>query len=39
LFDELSLRSSPRRSGRDNVNVIRDTADAHEFGTEVAGRS
>ena len=35
LFDDLSLGSSSRER-RDNVNVIRNTADAHEFGTEVA---
>jgi len=35
LFDELSLRSSSRQR-RDNVNVISNTTDVHEFGTEVA---
>ena len=35
LFDELSLGNSSRQR-RDNVNVIGNTPDAHEFGTEVA---
>jgi hypothetical protein len=35
LFDELSLGNSSRQR-RNNVNVIGNTADAHEFGTEVA---
>src|SRR5262245_23728607 len=35
LFDELSLRNSSRQR-RDNVNVIGNTPDAHEFGTEAA---
>jgi hypothetical protein len=35
LFDELSLGNDSRQRC-DNVNVIRDTADAHEFGTQVA---
>ena len=33
LFDELSLGNSSRQR-RDNVNVIGNTSDAHEFGTE-----
>jgi hypothetical protein len=35
LFDELSLRNSSRQC-RDNVNVIGNTSDVHEFGTETA---
>ena len=34
LFDELSLGNSSRQR-RDNVNVIGNTPDADEFGTEV----
>jgi hypothetical protein len=35
LFDQLSLGNSSRQR-RDNVNVISNTPDTHEFGTEVA---
>jgi hypothetical protein len=35
FFDELSLEDSSRQ-GRDNVNMIGNTPDAYEFGTEVA---
>jgi hypothetical protein len=35
LFNELSLGSSSRKC-RDNVNVIGNTADTDEFGTDVA---
>jgi hypothetical protein len=35
LFDELSLRNSSRQR-RDNVNVIGNTPNVHEFGTEAA---
>ena len=35
LFDELRLGDSSWQR-RDNVNVIGNTADAHEFGTEIA---
>ena len=35
LFDELSLGNRSRQR-RDNVNVISNTTDTHEFGAEVA---
>src|SRR6476661_657322 len=35
IFDEVSLGNSSRQRC-DNVNVIGNTPDAHEFGTEVA---
>jgi hypothetical protein len=34
-FDELCLGKSSRQRG-DNVNMISNTANAHNFGTEVA---
>jgi hypothetical protein len=35
LLDQMSLRNSSRQR-RHNVNVISNTADAHEFGAEIA---